>query len=227
MSEYHKIDSVYKRSMNGPDKRLIFGEWSKPEYGLLADVEWEWTEKVDGTNVRVIFDCGVVSFGGRTDAAQMPVKLVSRLTHLFNARKLSSVFLSTPESGSVVLYGEGFGRGIQKGGEGYGDVQDFILFDVRVGSLWLMREDVDDIAEKLGIRSVPIVGAGTLREAIRRVAEGRFDVCTSRLRAGESEGLVVRPAVELLDRSGRRIIAKIKRRDFVALPQQDVVATQV
>ena len=78
MSEYHKIQSIFKRDM-GKSKALIEGEWSLPEFEFLANNEWEFTEKVDGTNVRVIWRDGAVTFGGRTDDAQMPVQLSQRL----------------------------------------------------------------------------------------------------------------------------------------------------
>lgn len=50
MREYHKIDTLYKRDMDSPRKPLIIGDWSQPVFGYLADNQWEFTEKVDGTN---------------------------------------------------------------------------------------------------------------------------------------------------------------------------------
>jgi len=114
----------------------------------------------------------------------------------------------------MVLYGEGYGAKIQKGGGNYipGGV-DFILFDVRCGEWWLKREDVEDIAGKLGLRVVPIVGTGPLKGAIE-YAEAGFESRIAQVVGTKAEGLVMRPDTELFGRNGKRIIAKIKAKDF-------------
>ena len=76
--------------------------------------------------------------------------------------------------------------------------------------MWLERKDVEAITEKLGIDIVPIVGRGTLQDAGDYAQYGY----RSEIGKGLMEGLVMRPPVELLDRRGRRIIAKIKYKDF-------------
>jgi ATP-dependent RNA circularization protein (DNA/RNA ligase family) len=209
MREYHKINTIYKRDER--TKKIVEGDWSTPEFAYLADAVWEWTEKVDGTNVRVMWDGANVTFGGKTDNAQIPVKLLYSLQAYFEgtAKKalLADVFGT---DGGVCLYGEGYGQSIQKVGAMYKpDGTDFVLFDVRVGDWWLERADVVDVATKLSLPVVPVVGAGTLLEAAARCRTllstwGNF----------EAEGLVMRPKVSLLTRAGQRIIAKIKARDF-------------
>lgn len=206
--EYHKIQTVFKRPQTGNAQYVIEGEWSLPEFEYLASNVWVFTEKVDGTNVRVIKDGDQVRFGGKTERAQLPTKLDMRLRELFpNCDKLAGVFSDAP---SVVLYGEGFGAGIQKGGGNYGSAQDFVLFDVLVGDWWLQRSDVEDVAHALGIQVVPVIGAGPLGGAIEMVRNGML----SRWGNFLAEGIVARPRVELRDRAGRRIITKIKHRDF-------------
>lgn len=202
MSEYHKIHSIYKRE----GKKLIEGDWSKPEFEYLANNQWVWTEKVDGTNIRLIYENRTLRLGGRTDSAQLPAKLVARLTERVLLPKLVEVFGDY----SAVVYGEGHGAGIQKVGGLYRADQDLILFDVRVGEWWLKRDDVEMIAEKLGLPVVSIVGIGTLREAILFVKDG----FVSRIGDAPAEGIVARPTVDMLARSGERIIAKIKCVDF-------------
>lgn len=206
MSEYHKIQSIFKRDMaNG--KKLIVGDWSLPEFEYLAENTWTFTEKVDGTNIRVMFADGSVTFGGRTDNASIPAPLVARLNERFLpwASAITDIF---PE-GQAVLYGEGYGPKIQKGGL-YRKDQDFVLFDVRIGKWWLQRKDVEDVAKKLGLDVVPIIGAGTLYNAVNQAMRG----ITSAWGPFQAEGIVARPTVELATRGGGRIIAKIKCRDF-------------
>ena len=80
-----------------------------------------------------------MTFGGKTDNAQIPAPLVARLNERFLplADMLSEMF----ENGAC-LYGEGYGAKIQKGGGNYRPDQDFVLFDVRVGEWWLERTSV-------------------------------------------------------------------------------------
>ena len=113
--------------------------------------------------------------------------------------------------GSAVLYGEGYGAKIQKGGGNYRANQDFVLFDVRVGPWWLQRVDVEDVATKLDIEVVPVIGEGTLHDAVALAKAG----IVSTWGGFEAEGIVARPKTELMTRSGHRLIAKIKCRDFV------------
>ena len=207
MNEYHKIHTIFKRDMERNGKTLIEGQWTLPEFEYLANNVWVFTEKVDGTNIRVIFQDGGVTFGGKTNNAQIPAQLVTRLYERFLplAETLQEVF-----GCDSCLYGEGYGAKIQKGGGNYRQDQDFVLFDVRVGELWLQRADVEDVAQKLGIDVVPIIGEGTLHDAIAAVKTG----ITSTWGDFQAEGIVARPKTELKTRNGHRIITKIKCCDF-------------
>lgn len=368
MSEYHKIQSIFKRDMTSKRKTLIEGDWTLPEFEYLAGNVWVFTEKVDGTNIRVIFKDGGVTFGGRTEDAQIPAQLVTRLNERFlpMAAKLAEVF----PDGSAVLYGEGYGAKIQKGGGNYRPDQDFVLFDVlvsnatydtiktcprhhelinatlsdltllkgfvnpaiigtlknkilngqqtskegclntsaqaeekrpgkdqqgsvtskqnsesalkntnecshskteyvqsvhqqttetvevgefshsrsiivttpeelegccaphatpqftklnaiypgstlpectcKINDWWLQRADVHDVAKKMGLDVVPVIGEGTLHDAVARAKAG----IRSTWGDFQAEGIVARPKTELKTRSGHRLIAKIKCRDF-------------
>ncbi len=207
MSEYHKISTVYARDPKTKFKTLLMGEFARPEFEYLAHNEWRGSEKIDGTNVRVYWDGEKVRFAGRTDRAQMPEHLIAYLESKFYWGALSQVF----DSGETVLYGEGCGLKIQKGGENYNpDGAEFVLFDVRIGDWWLRREDVEGIAKQLQVKFAPEVFFGDLYNAVYKCEAG-FD---SQWGDFQAEGLVLRPATELLDRSGRRIITKIKCRDF-------------
>lgn len=208
MSEYHKINTMFKRNMEG-NKKIIEGEWAEQATEFLKNNDWTFTEKVDGTNIRVTWDGKDVIFGGKTDSAQIPNGVINCLNELFYStparKRLSDVF----PDGDVVLYGEGYGAKIQSGGK-YKDTQDFVLFDVRVGDMWLERHNVEDVAEKLKLDVVPVIGHGTLDEAIALVKNN----LRSKWGDFEAEGIVARPTVELRTRRGDRIITKIKAVDF-------------
>jgi hypothetical protein len=211
MKEYHKIETVFERDMEGT-KKLIEGKYRNPAVEFLANLQWNFTEKIDGTNIRVHWDGYKVMFGGRTDSAQIPTNLMYALNDLFLGVTNEEVFEQKFGETEVTFYGEGYGAKIQKGGGLYRDDVGFILFDVQVGDLWLERENVEDIAKSFNLAVVPIVLTGTIPEAVKYVRSK--PKCTVAKEEKEAEGLVGRPQVEMKDRRGNRIIVKIKAEDF-------------
>ena len=211
MIEYVKIETPFNRAEDGT-KKLIEGSFRNETVEFLKDNTWEWTEKVDGTNISVVWDGHKVSFHGRTERAQIPAHLVNALNEMFggetNAQMFEQIFGETP----MILYGEGYGAKIQNGGT-YRSDASFILFDVYQpdSRIWLTQESVLDIAHKLGIEIVPFVFIGTIEQAVNFVKSKP----ASRINEEHPmEGLVGRPEVELRDRLGRRVIVKVKARDF-------------
>ena len=240
METYHKIQTLFKRHTEGKNKgKMIRGEWTTPELEYLAGNQWEFTEKVDGTNIRVFIrrleDGIYTEFAGRTDRAVIPETLLERLHALFPSHASKAwpgsrehdirEWMDEHDLDSVVLFGEGYGPKIQNGGN-YGDVQDFVLFDVKVGTFWLDRKGVDDVGESLDVKTVPTIGTGTLHDAIDIVSSGitfeqsgavkRWGAGTLQSQWGNfaAEGIVARPVVPMFDRKGERIITKIKAVDF-------------
>ena len=212
MISYPKIQTVFLRDPKNKHKTLLEGVYAKSEFAYLRGNPWVFTEKVDGTNIRAMWDGEEVVFGGKTDNAQIPSFLVARLNDLFYKVTKKKIFGDVfGNDGDVCLYGEGYGAKIQKGGGNYkSDGQDFVLFDVRVGDFWLKREDVEDVASKFGVGVVPVVGEGTLEEAIEMVRGGLNSAWGDFM----AEGLVMRPKVQLFNRMGERVITKIKYKDF-------------
>lgn len=207
--KYHKIQTVYKRDPENNNKTLLEGQFSMPEFEYLANCDWVYTEKVDGTNIRVYWDCEKLLFCGKTDNAQIPIFLLSKLIELFPFDKFAELY---PET-SMTLFGEGYGAKIQKGGGNYiSDGVSFILFDVNIDGIWLERDNVLDIGSKLEIEIVPIVDNGNLYKGIELVKQKVRSFIGKDI---SIEGLVMRPAIELLTRRGERIITKIKHKDFI------------
>jgi ATP-dependent RNA circularization protein (DNA/RNA ligase family) len=211
MNEYHKIQTVFLRDPETKFKTLLEGQYATPEFRTLRNADWVFTEKVDGTNIRIMWNGENVIFGGKTDRAQIPSFLVNKLNDMFlpltQIQKFKDIFMDATEA---CLYGEGYGAKIQKGGGNYIPNQDFVLFDVRIGEWWLLRKDVEDVGKQLGLNVVPIIGAGTLGSMIDRAKKG-FNSTWGDFQA---EGIVARPSTELKTRQGKRIIVKIKCKDF-------------
>lgn len=216
MKQYHKINTIFKRDMANHGK-IMENVYSDPEFEYLKDNVWVFTEKIDGTNIRIMWNGVDVTFGGKTDDAQMPVFLLYKLQELFESTVKKQIFkesFNSPEGEppQVCLYGEGYGAKIQKGGGNYiKDGVDFVLFDVKIGDMWLNRPDVEDIAKDFGLMVAPILGEGTLAQAVEMTKKG----FNSQWGEFISEGLVLRPKVELKTRRGHRIITKIKHKDFL------------
>ena len=141
--EYPKIETLLDRDERF---RVTGGKWRLPEFEYLQNNHWLFTEKVDGTNVRVIWDGASVEIRGRTDNAQMPPFLIKRVNELITPEKLVAIWPKSDEPVVVILFGEGYGAKIQKGGGNYkSDGVDFVLFDVLVGRWWLKWTDVLDV----------------------------------------------------------------------------------
>lgn len=206
-TEYHKITAPFVRFIDGPRRnQLDRTRWIRPEFELLQDLPWSWTEKIDGTNIRVIWDGHKVRFGGRTDGAQIPVELLDVLADQFPEELLEQAFQATP----VVLYGEGFGAGIQSGGN-YSPVPAYALFDVFIDPWWLKRDDVNDVAAKLGVRAAPDLGERTLSDAIDDMTKFGHK---SHFGDFMAEGIVGRPPLGIRGRDGDRLLVKLKHKDL-------------
>lgn len=231
--EYPKIETLYERDMDTFKVNPVV--LKNPVYGIIKT--WQFTEKIDGTNIRCIWEplacpeghsvnaahkfcsgCGVeltekipmsrLTFGGKTDSAQIHADLIRHLYATVTVDSMRAVF---PET-KAVLYGEGYGAGIQKGGD-YSDTKKFILFDVLVGGEWWLNwNNTCDVAAKLGLDTVPYFGEMTLSEATDIVRNG----FRSRLNGGkaQAEGLVGRTVEALFDKKGARLIVKLKTKDF-------------
>jgi len=205
--EYVKINTLFKRTDKGV---IIPGEWALPEFEYLAGLPWRWTEKVDGTNIRLHWDGTKVTVGGRTDAAQVPTKLVANLGPLTDPALWKGVFPA--DADDVTVYGEGFGAGIQGAGKTYAAEQSVIVFDALVGRWWLKDADVADVAAKLGLPVVPQLEPASLHDAWHMIQKGLVD---SHWDGARIEGMVGRPGVDLFTRSGERLMAKIKVADYL------------
>lgn len=219
MAEYQKIQTLFKR-----DERniIIPDQFTYPEFEVLKDLKWECTEKIDGTNIRIELESSgnpedgiIMSFKGRTDKAVIPEHLLAKLNWIFDREHLMEVLNITDETQdcNITLYGEGYGAKIQKGGNYISNDVNFILFDVKIGKWWLDRESIKDIADKLGINVVPLMGYMTIPEAIEYVKKG-FKSTIAENKDYDAEGLVLKAPCGLLKRDGERLITKIKTVDF-------------
>lgn len=212
--KYPKINSLFKRDQK--TKKLINGEFSCEEFPNIKS--WEVREKIDGTNIRITWnnESKEVSFGGRTDDAQIPAQLFDYLKNQFTRESLHECFEESNGLGTFTLFGEGYGEKIQKGGGNYTEGQRFILFDVHYANSaterWLTSEQAFNIANKLHIPMVPLIGIMGIEEIIYFVQSKPKSQCS---RVEQTiEGVVCKPCPNMLTRNGDNIIFKLKCKDF-------------
>ena len=236
LNTYQKINTIFLRDEKGiimPEKGLV-----SPELEYLRNLQFECTEKIDGTNIRfeithqIINQICVfnVTYKGKSDNAIIPPHLLNYLINTFPKEKVLnslglvesmtqddlnlhnwSSFEAVP---NFTIYGEGYGTKIQNAGKDYiKNGVDFIVFDVKVNDLYLKTEDYRIIANKLGANVVPDMGMKTIDEAISFVEKG-FKSIIAENKDFDAEGLVLKTPFGLKDRLGNRIILKIKTCDF-------------
>lgn len=207
-TEYHKIQNVFER--DSLTNKLLPGVFKTPEFEYLSKLRWIATEKIDGMNVRVEWDGSSINFYGRTDAAQMPANLLAFLTAKFMTDGAYLTFSAKFPGKHVVIYGEGYGAGIQSGGK-YSSEQEFIVFDVKVNDTFLERGNLLGVCELFELHAAPIVFDGSLDDIVEYVKSQPV----SSMGGFAMEGVVAKPAVELTNRFGERVIVKVKCKDFV------------
>lgn len=220
MNPYPSIESLYTRDrethkLNCGDVRNF--AWSAVTY-------WQVTEKVDGTNVRVIVtpDGNITYMGRRSD--QLPKGMKDVLDGLF-LDKVGEIVKHIPTGAThLTFYGEGYGVGI-KGSEAQKYVTEgkhFIAFDAyvqsEVGGYYLNGYELRLICDALGVMVAPLLRPLNLEKLIYPdwnevrdvIAPYRNSVVSP---TAPSEGIVCRPSVELRDSFGNRMIWKLAFRD--------------
>lgn len=223
--KYPKINTIWKRDEK--THKIIEGDYSCTEFKNIK--EWYVTEKIDGTNVRVIIEFindSVISenkengyvnhleFKGKTDEAMLPLHLKNYLYQTFlpiNIRKALEYNGKYPSK--VIIYGEGYGNKIQDGHKKYREDVSFICFDIWIDGLWLEPETIKDICKKIGIDYVPEIPYFNSEGIVEAVRKG-FPSAIGLNPQIQAEGVVCRPKPLMLFRNGNPIIWKLKCKDF-------------
>ena len=214
---YTKINTLYKRDEKG---KIMLGDFSRPEFEYLHNLPWIAYEKIDGTNMSYYWDGHTLEIHGKTENASIPPHLYKKMESLVTKEMMKKVFpLKYDEAGNeipmlVIIYGEGYGSKIQKGGGRYisNDV-NFRVFDINIDNWWLELDDVKDICGKLNLEMAVPYGELTIEEAEKMVIKG-FKSTISEDETLIAEGLVLRPKVQLFNKRGERIMVKIKYCDY-------------
>ena len=210
--EYQKIGNVFKF-----DERYKNIIGLNEPYETLKNIIWQGTEKIDGTNTRVYWDGHRITWAGHTDTSEMQPNVAAKMEEIFGSQEMEYLFEQVFGESKAYLFGEAYGAGVQKGGGLYaadGKSIDFIVFDVNIDGWDLTRPNITDVANKLGLKSVPVVFEGTLEEAKAFVAKHPMSTLNGGLH--EMEGLVLQPRdVQLYNNKHKLIKCKCKYRDML------------
>ena len=124
------------------------------------------------------------------------------------------------DSLSFTLYGEAYGGSCQKMSNVYGKDLKFVVFDVKIETelheVWLNVPNAEDVTKKMGLEFVHYVKIPATLENINTERD-KPSVQASRNGMGNdkwSEGVVLRPLIELTKNNGSRLICKHKRDEY-------------
>lgn len=183
------------------------------------------TEKVDGTNIRICFlqrdgQRRQPNFLGRTDAAVIQPCLLPCLQSLATWENIDQAmegYLSNRRLdityNELTLFGEGYGPKIQACGGNYRKDTGFILFDVLIDRMWLSRESVALIAQKLNVPSVPLIGSRWTEEQIVEYVKSKpKSLCSQDEQV--MEGVVARAGPTVYFSGGNPVMFKLKCKEF-------------
>lgn len=250
MSEYPKTENLFVRDEE--THKLIPGQFRSPTFGQID--RWLVTEKIDGTNIRLVLewitdDAPDFQVFGRSDAANLP-KLFQEeaLPGATCARMVDAWRAIDPAENThrMVVYGEGYGPGIQKGGGSYAPRKSLRIFDVRTyrryevsepprglveqeeRSLWRPWADVETVAEVLGLKTAPVIGRGmSMDEIVGNFYGPSYYSHVALEETGEqieAEGVIARTDPYLYDAWGSRVMFKLKGKDLPATLEASGVA---
>jgi hypothetical protein len=224
--KYPKIQTIWKRDEKN-NFAIIEGDPSKEEFTAINS--WHITEKIDGMNIRVVYDniieypdspLGDIRLEGRTDKAQIPKFLLEYLEKTFTPEKFRNNF--DMDCRKIILFGEGYGPKIQKGGGLYRDDVSFALFDVWLDNWWLKQDSIDDIAKKFEVERAPAVGIMSTQKAINFI-KSRPPSIIAKDKTKPMEGIVCRSHPLMLFRDGTPIMWKLKIEDHEKLEKAHVL----
>jgi len=224
--KYDKIETYYNR-----DRQFKVDE-TKPRLREFALIDkWAAWEKIEGTNTRIMLAKGEKTtpfrgIYGREEKSQFHPLAMKYLEDTFTVDNLKLGWdKADHEHGDYFywIFGETYGPKIQKGGNYRKDIS-FRMFDAWVrdrgnplGGWWLQSKDLEALAKRMSIETAPFLGYKTIDEIVEYVKEGQVSKIS--LEEGGNpeylmEGVVCRTTPQLYTRRGKRLMFKLKTKDF-------------
>lgn len=166
------------------------------------------TEKLHGSSFRASFIDGEFMVGTK-NTRRRKIETPDIYWTASKIHNLSEITKLMPEN--TVLYGEVYGKGIQK--LWYGEQKPTVrFFDVSVNGRFLNFEDFISFCKSYNLPIVPILAVNIewCDPIIKSLAEGKSTLATH-----VREGIVIRPMVERYDNTVGRVVLKYINRDYL------------
>lgn len=194
---YMKIQNLYKAK-----DVLLFKEVYAMEkiHGTSAHLRFGRDQFLDGAPFVTFFSGG---------------EKYDKFVKLFDEPKLVGVF-DPMGLNELTIYGEAYGGSQQGMSYTYGKELKFIAFEVKIDKLFLSVPDAEKIVKNFGLEfvhyekvpaEVDILNESRDKDSVQAVRNGMGS-------GHKSEGIVIRPLIEVRGNNLSRIMAKHKRDDF-------------
>ena len=236
---YEKILAPFGRDSSN-SKFVNTSKWSKPEFEYLKNNTWIWTQKIDGTNLNIVWDGERVSYKGHTDKTQWNERSKNYIESVFCTSEAETVFEQLYGEQPIIVSMELVSKDFNQN-YGYPDGH-FYVYDVRngnTGKYW-DRKAVEDFVEAFDhehkhVEAVKVLYRGTIEGAVEWVKAAKVfnenpdvNVLDTEILENDIscfqvynplgkypiEGLVGRPEIEMYNSKGERIITKVKCKDY-------------
>ena len=222
---FPKLNTLYKRDPEITVKKkgvIMPGYFSEEVFKTIK--YWTVTEKIHGKNIRIYIEFPLgnlnhptVWIGGRkdTDTPQINKPLLNHIHSILTDKKMLKAF--TKDSFKTfecprhaMIFGEGVGKGIN---QAYGDEPELIIFDIVIDNWWLEYKNVQDISEKLGFRSAPLIAGAMSTERIIDYVKAQKDSLLA-TKPYMAEGVIATSHPLLLTRKCEPVRFKLKTKDY-------------
>lgn len=187
---YRHIDNLYKNQ------------------SILMFKECYVLEKIHGTSTHIRWSDNTINFFNGGLCKQMFV-------NLFDVKALTQMAKSL-DIPKWVIYGEAYGSKLQRMGTTYGDKTQFVAFEVLIGNAWLNVDQAKKFVDNFGLDFVWYTKTTTNVDELNKYRDQPSKQAEKNGMGSDkkSEGIVIRPLIELKKNNGSRIMAKHKALEF-------------
>jgi len=239
MEKYPKIYTIFKRDENNRKlvTPLINDQLEIKGLNLIRDIIVE--EKVDGTNACLLlgYDEKDIGFYWRYFSRNNEIREIDimyirdTLDKVVDFKLLEEWYLKNfvqiPKKDNndtyfpeIRIFGEVYGDKIQKTNYLPKGERDFVVFDIKINQSWLSIKVRNEICRNLNLKIVPkicILDRFPSFEECYNLLAVKYPKSIVAEKNGLEmylEGFILRPKINLYVAPNRRILGKIKRKDF-------------
>jgi len=173
----------------------------------LSNMLFVATEKIHGANFQIVFDYDEdITYCSRNRILAADEKFYD-YQNTVKKYNFEKVVVFAKENDCVVrLYGELFGKGVNKGVD-YGDEKQILFFDMSIDGIIVSYDDFHANMTAFGLPTTPFVMKGSLDET-RAFDVETFNSKVLNIDDNVAEGIVIRPVKEIFYGHTRFILKK-------------------